>query len=74
MIHVTSTSRDRRVLRKAVVEYNVVLLPLVVVGLLLVFASRGENTLMLGMGIVLTVLSPFIAYLVLMRRYRIGQR
>ncbi len=74
MIRATNASRSQRVLRKAVVEYNAVLVPLVVIGLLLVIASRGENTLLLATGIVLTVLSPFIAYLVLMRRYRIGQR
>ena len=61
-------------MRKAIIEYNVVLIPLVVVGLLLVIVSRGENTLLLGTGIVLTVLSPIIAYLVLLRRYRVGQR
>ena len=55
---------SNNILKEMLVKYNIILAPLAAMSLLIVYAGlRIENKVLLLTGIILTILSPFVAYM-----------
>lgn len=58
---------------KAFLKYNMLLIPLFVSAIVLILASNGKGPLLM-IGVILAVLSPYIAYLLFLRLIRRNSR
>ncbi|MET1102191.1 MAG: hypothetical protein ABWW69_06945 [Pyrodictiaceae archaeon] len=61
------------ILFKAFLKYNMLLIPLFVSAIVLILASNGKGPLLM-IGVILAVLSPYIAYLLFLRLIRRNSR
>ncbi len=62
--------RAQNLLVEALLKFNAVLAPLVAIGSILVFMSRGDNSYMLITGSALILLSPLLAFIIVVKFYK----
>jgi len=63
-------NKGLKLFKKIIILFNAVLLPIAASGIILILLSSGENMGLLWSGILITVLSPIIAYFIVLKLYK----